>query len=32
MNDRVLVTVQDHVAQVRLNRADKRNALDLAMF
>lgn len=30
--DRVLVDVADHVAHVRLNRADKRNGLDLAMF
>lgn len=30
--ERVLVTVEDHVAHVRLNRPDKRNGLDLAMF
>jgi len=30
--ERVLVTVSDHVAHVRLNRPDKRNGLDLAMF
>ncbi len=30
--DRVLVDVADHVAHVRLNRPDKRNGLDLAMF
>lgn len=29
---RVLVSVEDHVAHVRLNRPDKRNGLDLAMF
>lgn len=29
---RVLVTVLDRVAHVRLNRPDKRNGLDLAMF
>lgn len=29
---RVLVTVHDHVATVTLNRPDKRNGLDLAMF
>lgn len=29
---RVLVTVEDHVATVTLNRPDKRNGLDLAMF
>ncbi len=32
MNDRVTVTTTDGVADVRLNRADKRNALDPAMF
>jgi enoyl-CoA hydratase/carnithine racemase len=31
-NDRVLCTISDGVADVRLNRADKRNALDPAMF
>lgn len=29
---RVVTTIQDHVAEVRLNRPDKRNGLDLAMF
>lgn len=29
---RVLVTVEDHVAEVVLNRPDKHNALDFAMF
>lgn len=29
---RVLVTVEDHIATVTLNRPDKRNGLDLAMF
>jgi enoyl-CoA hydratase/carnithine racemase len=32
MSDRVLITVSDGVADVRFNRADKRNALDNAMF
>ena len=32
MSDRVLCTITDGVADVRLNRADKRNALDPAMF
>jgi len=32
MSDRVVVTIEDHVATVRLNRPEKRNALDLAMF
>jgi enoyl-CoA hydratase/carnithine racemase len=32
MSDRVVVTVNDHVAEVMLNRPDKFNALDLAMF
>jgi enoyl-CoA hydratase/carnithine racemase len=32
MNDRVTITVENHVADVRLNRADKMNALDPAMF
>ena len=32
MNDRVQVTVEDGVADVRLTRADKMNALDDAMF
>ena len=29
---RVLVSIEDHVATVTLNRPDKRNGLDLAMF
>ncbi len=32
MSDRVLITVNDGVADVVFNRADKRNALDNAMF
>jgi len=32
MNDRVNVTVTDHVADARLVRSDKMNALDAAMF
>ena len=32
VEDRVTVTVKNGVADVRLNRADKRNALDNAMF
>ena len=32
MNDRVSITLEDGVADVRLNRADKMNALDNAMF
>ena len=32
MEDRVTVTMVDGVADVRLNRADKMNALDVAMF
>lgn len=32
MSDRVLITITDGVADVRFNRADKRNALDGAMF
>ncbi len=32
MSDRVLVSLDGPVAHVRLNRADKRNGLDLAMF
>jgi len=32
MNDRVSVTIQDGVADVRLVRTDKMNALDNAMF
>ncbi|UCC15489.1 MAG: crotonase/enoyl-CoA hydratase family protein [Gammaproteobacteria bacterium] len=31
-DQRVTIDVDDHVARVRLCRADKRNALDLAMF
>ncbi len=31
-NDRVVVTIGDGIADVRLDRADKRNALDPAMF
>lgn len=30
--DRVLIDLEDHVAHVRLNRPDKLNALDMAMF
>ena len=29
---RVLIDIKDHVAHVRLNRPDKMNALDDAMF
>ncbi len=32
MSDRVTISISDGVADVRLNRADKRNALDAAMF
>jgi enoyl-CoA hydratase/carnithine racemase len=32
MSDRVTVRIEDHVADVRMNRADKMNALDAAMF
>ena len=32
MNDRVEITVNDHVAEVMLNRPDKFNALDIDMF
>lgn len=32
MNDRVLLTLESHVAHVRLNRGDKRNGLDPALF
>jgi enoyl-CoA hydratase/carnithine racemase len=32
MNDRVTISVDNHVADVRLARADKMNALDPAMF
>src|SRR5262245_6164767 len=30
--ERVIVTIEEHVADVRLNRPEKRNGLDLAMF
>jgi enoyl-CoA hydratase/carnithine racemase len=32
MSERVLLTVKDHVAVVRLNRPDKKNAVDVPMF
>ncbi len=32
MNDRVNISVENHIADVRLTRADKMNALDPAMF
>lgn len=32
MTDRVTITINEHVADVTLNRADKMNALDLEMF
>jgi enoyl-CoA hydratase/carnithine racemase len=32
MQDRIHLTITDGVADVRLNRADKMNALDPAMF
>lgn len=32
MSDRVTISITDHVADVRLNRAEKMNALDNAMF
>ncbi|MEG3164654.1 crotonase/enoyl-CoA hydratase family protein [Sphingomonas sp. PB2P19] len=32
MNDRVTISCEGHVADVRLNRADKMNAIDPAMF
>lgn len=32
MHDRVQLQISDHVAHVRLNRPDKLNALDIAMF
>ena len=32
MNDRVTVTIEDNIADVRLVRTDKMNALDPAMF
>jgi len=32
VSDRVTVTIEDGIADVRLNRPDKLNAIDLAMF
>jgi enoyl-CoA hydratase/carnithine racemase len=32
MGERVVIKVEDHVAEVRLNRPDKYNAVDAAMF
>lgn len=32
MTDRILVSIKNHIATVTLNRADKHNALDMAMF
>ena len=32
MSKRVLVDIDNHVATVTLNRADKRNAVDFEMF
>lgn len=32
MSDRVIVTINDGIAEVRFNRPDKRNALDTAQF
>ncbi len=32
MDDRVSITIENHIADVRLTRADKMNALDPAMF
>ncbi|NUP04647.1 MAG: crotonase/enoyl-CoA hydratase family protein [Polyangiaceae bacterium] len=32
MSERVIVSIDNHVAHVRLNRPDKRNGLDLEMF
>jgi len=32
MSDRVTVEIEDHVAEVTLNRPEKHNAVDLAMF
>lgn len=32
MSERVTVHIEDHIADVRLNRADKMNAIDSAMF
>ena len=32
MSDRVVIDIENHVATVMLNRADKHNAVDMAMF
>lgn len=32
MSERIIVVIDEHVATVTLNRADKRNAVDMAMF
>ena len=32
MSDRVAVKIENHVAEVTLNRAEKHNAVDFAMF
>ena len=32
MTDRIVIDVSNHVATVTLNRAEKRNAVDLEMF
>ncbi|MDH3547172.1 MAG: enoyl-CoA hydratase, partial [Gammaproteobacteria bacterium] len=32
MTERILLTIDDHVAVVTLNRPDKHNALDMPMF
>ena len=32
MSERIAITIENHIADVRLNRADKMNALDRAMF
>ena len=32
MTERIITTIENHVATVMLNRADKRNAVDTAMF
>ena len=32
MSDRLKVSIEDHVATVTIDRADKRNAIDIAMF
>ena len=32
LNDRLEITIEDHVAEVVLNRPDKMNALDMDMF